>query len=199
MLEGNTFKETKVQDYMPQIEAKFPKVDPKDLRKIVDYGWRMYYSAHLQGCDTLFISHKHKYWFYTGFLTTSSLKHFAYYQRRLANKIKFLYRKKKPKLPLIYYAGLTMKEYEDYMKQMKKTGRKKKYWQFKRKLCYRVLDACIASSSYVAFIEFSVLSDKGFSFYKETLKCEYPKLVFVRDHYPTFQDILVINNNYALL
>ena len=78
---------TCVDDYLPKLQEMFPKIDKKDIKRMVEYGWRMFYFYNLRGCDTLIESTKHKYWMYCGQLCSDSLKHFDYYRQMLSRKL----------------------------------------------------------------------------------------------------------------
>ena len=62
-----------VNDYLPELIAQFPTVPPEDVKRAVEYGWRMLYYYNLRGCDTLISSTKYRYWFYCGQLTRDSI------------------------------------------------------------------------------------------------------------------------------
>ena len=34
---------TCVDDYLPKLQEMFPKIDKKDIKRMVEYGWRMFY------------------------------------------------------------------------------------------------------------------------------------------------------------
>lgn len=192
MKESNTIKT--VKDYIPELQQHFPELAESDIKRIVEYGWRMLYMGNVSGCDTLITSTKYSYWFYIGNLCNSALKHFEYYKKKLFRKIKFLYTRIKPKWDEYYYVSLTDEEYLELKK------RKKKKYQFKNKRVFKTKDACnLAYSGNKYIIRYKSKVDLGFNYYFETLNCEYPEIVLEKDKPDTFKDILKINNNYNFL
>lgn len=121
---------TDVSTYLPKLQEQFPTVPPEDIKRAVEYGWRMLYYYNLRGCDTLISSTKYRYWFYCGELTRDSLKHFNYYKRMLRRKLRVLYSKKVKEWDGYYYTGLTDKEYNSLLESLSKRGRKKKTFVF---------------------------------------------------------------------
>ena len=115
-----------VNDYLPELIAQFPTVPPEDVKRAVEYGWRMLYYYNLRGCDTLISSTKYRYWFYCGQLTRDSIKHYNYYRRMLRRKLRVLYSKKVKEWDGYYYIGLTEDEYKSVVKSTTGRGRKKK-------------------------------------------------------------------------
>ena len=111
-----------VNDYLPELIAQFPTVPPEDVKRAVEYGWRMLYYYNLRGCDTLISSTKYRYWFYCGQLTRDSIKHYNYYRRMLRRKLRVLYSKKVKEWDGYYYIGLTEDEYKSVVKST--TGKK---------------------------------------------------------------------------
>ena len=86
-MENNTFKETTIIDYIPILQEYFPYLSKKDIKNIIQYGWKLIYSSNCYGCDTLVTSQKYKFWFYIGGLCNDSIRHFTYYKKRLMRKL----------------------------------------------------------------------------------------------------------------
>jgi len=55
-MEKSTFKETTIQDYIPKLKELYPDLKEEDIKRIIEYGWRMIYVANIAGCDTLVMS-----------------------------------------------------------------------------------------------------------------------------------------------
>lgn len=191
---------TCVEDYLPRLQEMFPKIDKKDIKRMVEYGWRMFYFYNLRGCDTLIESTKHKYWMYCGQLCSNSLKHFDYYRQMLRRKLRVLYTKKKIQWDGYYYTALSEEEYNDYVKSIKGRGRKRKYFKYDNKLSFKIFDEAKVYYSWAKYIiKFKYITDMGYSFYKEKLKCTEVSLALVREHPDTFKEIMISSNNYDLI
>lgn len=195
-MENNTFKETTIDDYVPLLKEQYPDLDESDIKKILQYGWRMIYMANISGCDMLISSQKHNFWFYIGNLRKDSIKHFSYYKQKLIRKIRFLYYRLKPEYDGYYYMGLSEEEAEPLLK---KRGRKRIHFTFYNKLVFNNKDASLLYyTSYPYIIRYKSLVNVGFKKYYESINIDNPELV-VHKKSSTFEDILVINNDYDLI
>lgn len=195
-MEKSTFKETTIQDYIPKLKELYPDLKEEDIKRIIEYGWRMIYVANIAGCDTLVMSQKHKFWFYIGTLKKDSIEHYNYYKTKLLRKIRFLYYRLKPKWEGYYYLGLTEEEAQPLIK---KKGRKRIHYSFNNKLVFKDKDSStLYYSTYPYIIRYKGLVDVGFKKYYETLNIDNPEMVLKKSS-STFEDILVINNDYDLL
>lgn len=186
-----------IHDYIPQLCEIFPNICKEDIKRMAEYGWRMFYYYNLRGNDTLIESSKYKYWFYCGHLCIDPIKHFHYYISKLSTKLRTLYCKRKIKWDGYYYMGIDEQEYN---KLVNKKGRPRKYWTYTNRVAYKVFDeAKIKYSAYKCIIRFKYVTDMGMSFYKEKLKCQEVEPVLVRDHPDKFVDILITNYDYKTL
>lgn len=189
-----------VNDYLPDLIAQFPTVPPEDVKRAVEYGWRMLYYYNLRGCDTLISSTKYRYWFYCGQLTRDSIKHYNYYRRMLRRKLRVLYFKKVTEWDGYYYIGLTEEEYASVIKSTTGRGRKKKNFTFYNKLGMKVFDEAKVFYSWSKYIvRFRYITDMGYTFFKDKMKCNDLEIALVRDNPSTFKDILISSNNYELI
>lgn len=191
---------TSVNTYLPELIKQFPDVPPEDVKRAVEYGWRMLYYYNLRGCDTLISSTKFRYWFYCGQLTKDSLKHFNYYRRMLRRKLRVLYIKKVEEWDGYYYTGLTNGEYSKLLESMNGRGRKKKNFVFHNKVALKVFDeAKVYFSWSQCIVKFKYITDLGYSFFKDTMRCNDLEIAMVKDKPSTFKDILISSNNYELI
>lgn len=189
---------TTVKTYLPRLQEQFPSVPLEDIRRAVEYGWRMLYYYNLRGCDTLINSTTHKYWFYCGELTKNSMKHFNYYKRMLRRKLRVMYSKKTKIWDGFYYIGLTDAEYNQLNK--KGPGRKKQLFTFYNKLLLKSYDEAYVYYSWSKYIiKFQYITDLGYSYFKPKLQCKNPEIVIIKKSPSTFQDILITNHKYTVL
>lgn len=189
---------TNINTYLPELQKMFPGVCKSDIRRMIQYGWRMFYYYNLRGCDVVISSRKSKFWFYCGRLCDDSLSHFRYYVDRLCRKIRVMYNKRKIQWDNYYYIGLNQEEYEQL--STVKRGRPKKYFQFKKKVAFKIKDeAMLQFARFRCIVKYKSPVDLGYAYYKEILKCESPEVVSVIDKPYTFKDILITNYDYEML
>lgn len=129
-----------LKDYYESIQQKYPDVPLSDIKKILNYGWKIYYLYNTQGGDVI-VKNK-SFWSYTGFLTKNTLKHFISYTRKLATKIRILNQRNKTPWSGYYYFALTDKQYEDYLKQKKSKGRPRKKFNYGNQILFKLLEEC---------------------------------------------------------
>lgn len=193
-MENSTFKDTYTKDYVDLIHSEFPDISKQDIKLIIDYGWRLIYIACMFGCPVLIQSQKYKFWFYIGQLFKDSLKHFNYYRRKLIQKIAFLYKRTKQTSDY-YYVALNKEEYDKFFK---KKGRKRKKFDLTNKMIFQSQDACeIYYFNCICILKFSYI-DVGFRYYKKNITITNPEIVLMKNP-STFEDILVMNNDYKLI
>ena len=82
-------KEKEISDYYEKLYEKFPNVPKADIRRIVNYGWRLIYILTLSGIDIKL--NNSNFFFLIGPLFKNSLLHFRNYVRKLKQKVIFLY------------------------------------------------------------------------------------------------------------
>lgn len=189
-----------VNDYLEEVNKEFPFLDKSDIQIILNYGFRKLYQFNLAGCDTLIKSTKYKLWFYVGELQKNPIKHFRYYKKKMIRKVRFTYINRKIEWSGYYYIGLTEEEYNQFLLDINKRGRKKKNFTFNNKIQFKILDeAKLFYSSHKAIIKFSHFDGLPYSIKKETFVYKNPELVLVREHPAKFSDILLENKNYEFL
>ena len=82
-----------INDYIDALHEKYPQISKKDIKRILNTGFKYLYLFNSYGCDVLI--QKPGFWCYFGTLTKNSLLHSIYYSRKLATKIRILFRKRK--------------------------------------------------------------------------------------------------------
>lgn len=186
-----------INDYIPELQKKFPHIKKEDIKRMVEYGWRMFYFYNLRGCDTIINSTKYNFWMYCGQLNSDSLKYFEYYKTMLARKLRVLFIKKKLKWDGYYYIGISE---EEYNKTFPKKGRPRKYFKYSSKTAFKIFgEAELYYSRAKYFIKFKYPVDMGWKFYKEVLEINNAEIVKITDNPLTFKDVLIQNNKYDIL
>lgn len=186
-----------IQDYYDQICEMYPTVPKKDIKRILQFGWKSFYLHNSYGGDVL-ISQQN-FWCYCGQLMNDSLKYFAYYKSKIRVKLRVLYKRKKIQWDGYYYFALTKKQYEQYLNSKNKRGRPRKNFQFDKIFLYKIFDECnIMQYNRVAIFRIPLIEDIGFVYYKEKIITDKAELVLVRNPL-SFKDILTSKYNYQYL
>jgi hypothetical protein len=81
-----------IHDYYTQVQAKFPEIDMKDIKRILNFGWKSLYLSNTYGGDVYL--RDNDLWCYIGSLRKNSLYHFNYYIHKLSKKLRILYKRK---------------------------------------------------------------------------------------------------------
>ena len=190
-------KITTVNDYYEELQKKFPTLSLSDIKRIVTYGWRQLYLHNSYGCDTL-VKTKNL-WCYIGNLKKNALEHFKYYRKKLAAKIRIVYKRKKIQWDGYYYFALTEPQYQEYLSQNKKLGRRKKHYKFSNVLLYQILDECkVSESSHPYIFRIPYISSLGNKLFLKELTTDKAELIIQRDPLK-FKDLFVCYNNYEFL
>lgn len=186
-----------VKNYYEKMYQLFPQVSKKDIQRVLNYGFKSLYLHNSYGGDTL-ITDK-DFWCYIGTLRNNSLKHFLYYIKKLTIKLRVLYQRKKIPWDGYYYFALTDNQYDNLIKQQKRRGRKRKYFDYGSQVLYKLLDECKIreyNRKYIFRIPYT--TNMGFNFFKKSLISDKAELIITRE-IQKFKDILVTNQSYEIL
>lgn len=182
----------KTDDYVERMHKKFPEVSQRDLKKILNYCWKMIYLYNTRGLDTLV-----KYpdlIFYIGKLRNSSLDHFKYYIHKLKKRIRYMFQRTKSEWDGYYYFTLTENQYLNYLKQGNR-----KIKTFKNVVAFKLLEECKVSEwrkKYI-FRYKDTITSKYTKYYPE-LKLKDAELIIQRDPL-NMQDLMVSMNKYKYI
>ena len=186
-----------INDYYDIMQEKFPEVDIKDIKRILQFGFKSLYLHNSYGGDTLIKDND--LWCYIGNLTNDSLRHFNYYARKLAVKIRVLYKRKKIPWDGYYYFALTDDEYQKYLDQKNSKGRPRKKFKYGDVYMYRILEECkIREHALKHIFKIYYGSDFGYGFFKKDLITDKAEQIIEREPLK-FEDILVNNNKYETI
>lgn len=186
-----------IDDYVDKLHEKYPIISEKDIRRIIKFGWRSIYLANIYGGDVCLKNSK--LWFYIGYLRRDPLKHYEYYVKKLALKLRVLYKRKKIQWDGYYYFALNDKQYENYLQQKKKRGRPRKYFNYGTVMLYKIRGECELknhSCKYIFKVSYDV--DIGYTMLKKDYKTDKAELIQIREPMK-FKDILTSNNKYEIL
>ena len=169
-----------VQDYYDTICKEYPTIPEQDIKRILKFGFKSLYLHNNYGADVLL--QRNGFWFYCGKLMNDSVEFFKYYKRKLATKIRILYKRNKVKWDGYYYFGLTQSQYDNYLKQKNTKGRPKKYFNFGTVVLYKIYDECsITESNKVAIFKVPMIYDTYFIKLEKDYKTGSAELLEVRD------------------
>ena len=187
----------RISDYYEEMYKLYPDVPKKDIQYILNYGWKSLYLHNSYGGDVIIDTPS--LWCYFGTLRKNSLAHFKYYIRKLIIKLRVLYRKRDFSWDGYYYFALTNKQYEEYLNQINKRGRPRKYYKYGNHYLYKLLDECKVQEYNRKYIfRVPMYIEQGFKIYKENFTSGEAELIEIRDS-SKFTDILISNNNYEIL
>lgn len=194
---GDSNRDKYIKDYYEAVQEKFPEVCISDIKKILNFGWKSLYLHNSYGGDT-FINDK-DIWCYIGYLKRNPLDHYFYYIKKLALRIRVLYKKKKIQYDGYYYFALTEKQYQEYLAQKNKRGRKKKHFTFTNIMCYQILDECKVTESGCKYIfKIPQIAVSRFKYFRQKLVTDKAELIISREPLK-FEDLLVSNNKYEVI
>ena len=190
-------KLTKISDYYEQLYKQFPDVPKQDIKRILNFGFRSLYLHNSYGGDT-FIKNN-DFWCYIGNVSNDPIKHFSYYLRRLIIRLRVLYRRRHIPWDGYYYFAISEEAYQNYLKQNKKRGRKKKIFNYGKVNMCLMKDECklrafkgkyIFRVPYIAKIGFQIVINEFISD-----KAEFVETMDA----PNFKNVLTYCNKYELL
>lgn len=187
----------RIQDYYEEMYKRYPQISKKDIKRILNYGWKMLYVNNNYGADVLLTNNKT--WCYFGSLTKNSINHFHYYIQKLILKFRILYNKRKIQYNGYYYFALTEQQYQNYLAQKKKRGRPRKHFEFGPCMLYKILDECKLrnrNKKYIFRVKMPI--EQGFKLFYPNYKTGDSEHIITRDPCK-FKDILVENCKYELI
>lgn len=171
-----------IKDYYDEVSKAFPLVPKKDIERVLNYGWKSLYLSNVYGGDTLLKDDIiNKYLFYIGELTFDSLKHFHYYIKKMTVKLRVLYNRSKEGWDGFYYFGLTKDQYENYLSQNNKRGRKRKIFTFGCVKLYKLLDECkLREYNKEYFFRVPYIEDFGFTAFEKNYVTDKAEFLLYR-------------------
>ena len=186
-----------VKDYYEYIKEQFPEVTLKDIKRILNYGFKQLYLLNSFGGDL--IIKDNDFWCYIGTLRNNSLKHFHYYKNKLTVRLRVMYKRKQIQWDGYYYFALTESQYQNYLSQMNKKGRKKKNFNFGTVKLFKIFNECEIQEYNKQYIfRIPQFVDFGYTIWKNDLTSDKAELILTRDPLK-FEDILVTNHKYDFL
>lgn len=170
-----------ISDYIDIVHEKFPEVPKEDIKRILSFGWKSIYLHNMYGGDTILKDDIiNKYLFYIGDLTFNSLKHFHYYIKKMTVKLRVLFNRAKV-WDGYYYFGLTKNQYDNYLNQYNKKGRKKKKFKFGSVKLYKILEECKVQEYNKEYFFRVPFIDVGFTILENDYETDKAEYLFYRE------------------
>lgn len=185
-------KITTVNDYVDKVQEIYPEFSKDEIKRILNYGWKMILQYSRYGNDISIITPK--FFFFIGKIPVSALAAFNTYCYKLSKRIRYMFKRTKSEWDGYYYFARTENQYIDYIKQ-----NKKKYKVFQNVLLYKLLDECKVKEHSKPYI-FRLSEDKTAwlqKFYPE-IKTQNAELIIQRDPLK-MQDLLVSKNKFKYI
>lgn len=186
-----------VKDYYEYIKEQFPEVTLKDIKRILNYGFKQLYLLNSFGGDL--IIKDSDFWSYIGTLQNNSIRHFHYYKNKLTIRLRVLYKRKNIQWDGYYYFALSENQYQNYLLQKNSKGRRKKKFNFGTVKLYKIFNECEIQEFNKQYIfKIPIPIDFGYTLWKQKLITDKAELIIKRDPMK-FEDILVTNHKYDFL
>ena len=149
-----------IEDYYDKVKEKYPELTEKQISRILTYGFQSYYLHTIYGGDIL--SKSPYLTVYCGKCFVDPKK-FGYYRAiKKAIKLRVKYSRARTQWDGYYYFGLDDEEFEYYKSQMKKSGRRRQKFHFKKLLLYKILDELLITKRYSHIFKMPYPIDVGF-------------------------------------
>lgn len=186
-----------INDYYEDVRKLWPRLPEKDIKRILNFGFKSLYLHNSYGGDT-FIKDK-DFLCYIGTLRNNPISHYHYYIRKLRIKLKVLYKRRKIQWDGYYYFALNNKQWENYEQQKRSRGRPRKWFDYGQVMLYKIKDECsIAQYSCRYIFRVPYVSDIGLHSLQRNFRSDKAELIETREPLK-LRDILVNNYNYEVL
>lgn len=155
-----------LDDYIDVVHAKHQRMKRKDVKRILEYGFRMLDNLIRNG-DAVWIR-DHRFWASLEFQSTDPSKTINYMKNQGIRKTRRMYRLRYEKFEGWYYTGLTDEQFAKLQKNISKN----KPITLTNVYLYKVLDEVLAHVNKNHFLKIYYPTDRGFVFYKDKMKVD---------------------------
>ena len=160
-----------VKDYLPQIQQVFPSLTESEIRKILNYGFRVYGYVNNRGGDVLIksdSSKNEKITAMTGYLTYDSLKHYIRGLFKWRIKERVLYGLRNTEWDGYYYFGMMDEKHDILLDQL--NNNRKKYVLMNHVFCYKAPKEIYHDHAIDHVYKFKYPIEAGFKIYFKNFK-----------------------------
>ena len=181
-----------VDDYIDALQEKYPTVLRSDIKKVVNFGFRLMFRLVRRGLDIQL--QNGDLWFYIGELTNNGINHYHYYKRKLLHKVQYIFNNKH-KWDGYYYTAVPNEYYDKLTKR-----NPIKNITLHKVTIFKCLDAAkIYYDHMLYFIRFKPVVDLGYKYYREKTTLKNVKLVYSREEPMALKDLMINSKNYDIL
>ena len=167
-----------IDDYIDNISKKYPKVSKITIKKILEYGFTIFYLLNNKGADIEI--HNSNYTAYCGKLFIDNNKRSIYNNIKYRIKLRLLYKFNKNKYDGYYYIGLDDIIWNTYKNKIL-SNRKFKISLDNIKL-FKIKEECTLNKDKNHFIKVYYPIDAGWVFYKDKLIIQNYKYIGYKDN-----------------
>lgn len=162
-----------VNDYVDEVHKKFDKLERDEIRKILNYGFKMFNYINYYGGDVMLKDTTNlKFLMYTGKLFKKFEMYYKYYIKKFSTKLRMLDKRKKEQWDGYYYFGLTDVAYEEYESQKEDS-----LIFMENILLFRLLDEVKTHNQYKHFFKVKYPEYKGYCFFMKHYEIEESDLI----------------------
>lgn len=185
-------KITNVNDYVDKVHEKFPELSEEEIKRILVYGWKMVIQYVSANNDVSILTPN--FFFFIGNIPLKALSAFKLYCNKLANRIRYMFKRTNSKWDGYYYFARGESQYIDYLQQSRK-----KLKVFKNVRLYKLLDEVKVKCHSSPYIFRLNESKTGWmSKYYDEIKTDKAELIIVRDPLK-MSDILTSKNKFKYI
>lgn len=186
-----------INDYYENVRELWPRLPEKDIKRILNFGFKSLYLHNSYGGDT-FIKDK-DFLCYIGYLRNNSVAHYHYYIKKLIIKLRVLHKRRKIPWDGYYYFALYEEQYQNYIKQKKSRGRPRKWFDYGQIMLYKIKEECLIAQHNCKYIfRVPYKSELGLKLLHVNYRSDCAELIETRQPLK-LQDILVTNYKYEIL
>lgn len=135
-----------IEDYYDKVKEKYPELTEKQISRILTYGFQSYYLHTLYGGDILSMSPYLTVYCGKAFIDPDKSKYYRAIKKAI--QIRVRYNKSRTQWDGYYYFGLTDEEFKYYESQIKKSGRRRQKFHFKKIILHKLLDELLITKRY---------------------------------------------------
>lgn len=161
-----------VNDYVDEVHKKFEYLEKDEIRKILNYGFKIFHYVNYYGGDVILKdTTKLKFLMYTGKLFKRFDSYYKYYIKKYSTKLRMLDKRKKKDWDGYYYFGLTDVAYQEYLDQKDDS-----LIFLENILLFRLLDEVKTYNQYKHYFKVSYPEYKGYCFFMKHYEIEESNL-----------------------
>lgn len=169
---------TKLEDYLDDLQARFPSISRTQLRRICTYGFKMFYLYTKWGADIYVRSPDIV--LYSGKIMPEGLRA-KYKLIKSSIKARLQYKQRKTIWDGYYYMGFTEELYKEYADKIKRKRKKDTPIIFKNMYIFKVLEEAKLFPSFRYIIRIKWPLDCGFRHRPEKIKARNTELYLRRN------------------